>query len=212
MTDFYYLVNPYFPTKTLVKTIAKKQKELICNYPAGRTVVDNLAAKLYNLQPEDIVVGNGASELIELLCKQLTGTTGLISPTFNEYKARSTAYIEFKALQYTADDIIAFFSHKINNLILVNPQLHTGLYLQQNDILKLINWCKQENIVLVLDESFIDFSDFSFAFNLTELDLYNNLFIIKSLSKTFGVPGLRLGILASKQHDIIKAIKAEIPI
>ena len=212
LLDFYYLVNPYFPTKKMMRDFNKVSKSLIINYPSCQRVVSELASKIYNVSENNIAVGNGASELIYFMCKRLSGVTGIIYPSFNEYKARLSNYIEFNSTDYTSGDIIDFFRGKINNIIIVNPQMHTGRYLNKDEMDRIISWCREENINLIIDESFIDFSDESLAFDMTRVFDYDKLFIIKSVSKSFGVPGLRLGVLASSDERFIDELKTELPI
>lgn len=212
LMDYLYLVNPYFPTKKMIRDIKRMSRTLITNYPACMSYMCDLASKIYNVESDHIVVGNGASELIKYLCDNLKGKTGLITPTFNEYNRLVKNKVELRLVNYNVKDIINFFQEiEINNLILVNPQLHTGHYLDKVDIRLLVDWCEAKGINLILDESFIDFADISLSEDLSKIYDYKNLFIIKSLSKSYGMPGLRLGVLAS-QNKLIDKIRKELPI
>ena len=211
LLDFYYLVNPYFPTKKMIREIKRMSQTLITNYPACMRYMCDLASKIYNVDSDHIVVGNGASELIKNLCDSLKGKTGIITPTFNEYVRLVKNKVVLNDDNYSAKEIVENLSGKIQNLVLVNPQLNTGHYLDRNEINILIDWCRSENINLILDESFIDFADIELAEDLRRIYDYENLFILKSLSKSYGMPGLRLGVLASKSK-LIGKIRKELPI
>ena len=221
LLDFCYLVNPYFPPQKLLDEIKANADVLITEYPSGMRVNSLLAAKNFNIHQENIVVGNGAAELIKSLMSYLKGKTGFIRPTFDEYPHRydendSVYFIPSKKdYLYTADDVMDFFDDKdIQNLIIVNPDNPTGNYICKNDLLKLIEWAKKKAINLLIDESFVDFAeekDSTILYN-KNLDENPQLFVMKSISKSYGVPGVRLGILASGNKDAISFIKKDVAI
>lgn len=211
LMDYLYLVNPYFPTKKMMRDIKKMSRTLITNYPACMKYMCDLASKIYNVESDHIVVGNGAAELIKYLCDRLKGKTGLITPTFNEYVRLIKNKVTLKNDKYSAQNIIYSLSGRVNNLVLVNPQLNSGHYLDRYDMKSIVDWCRSENINLIVDESFIDFADIELSEDLRRIYDYENLFILKSLSKSYGMPGLRLGVLAS-QNKIISDIKKDLPI
>lgn len=222
LLDFCYLVNPFYPPQKLLDEIKANFERLITQYPSGIEINSLLAAKYYGLDQEYIVVGNGASELIKSFIENLKGNVGLILPTFEEYPNRvaenkkvifSPKNSDFK---YTAEELTEYFSCKdISALIVINPDNPSGNYIKKSGILKLAKWASDKSIKLIVDESFVDFVDAeSDASLLTEeiINEYNNLIIIKSISKSFGVPGLRLGVLASSDKELIKFIKKNIAI
>lgn len=221
LTDFCYLVNPYFPCQKLIDEIKSNFETLLTQYPSGIEVNSLLAAKNFGVRQENIVVGNGAAELIKSFMENIDGKTGIIRPTFEEYPNRydMDKIVEFvpanENYSYTADDLISFFEEKeIETLIVVNPDNPSGNYIPKNDILKLTNWAAFKNIRLVIDESFVDFSDSEDSSIITQkiIDEHKNLFIVKSISKSYGVPGIRLGILASGDTKTIAYIKKDIAI
>ena len=108
-----------------------------------------------------------------------------------------------------------FFDNKnINNLILINPDNPSGNYIPKTDFLKLIKWSNNKKINLVIDESFSDFADEEDNTVIVQdiLDLSKYLYIMESISKSFGVPGLRLGILASGNIATIAKLKKDVAI
>ena len=221
LLDFCYLVNPYFPPQRLKDEIRANFDILLTEYPSGMKVNSLLAARDFDVHQENILVGNGASELIKSLMSRLSGKTGFIRPTFEEYphrydRAESIDYIPMnRDYSYTAQDLIDYFDNKgISNLVVVNPDNPSGNYIPKNDILKLIDWTRKKEIRLVIDESFIDFSDYPDDSLLDQKLLSKNkhLYVMKSISKSYGIPGLRLGILASGDKDTIAYMKKDVAI
>ena len=194
---------------------------LLTEYPSGMRVNSLLAAKNFGVHQENILVGNGAAELIKSLMNYLEGNVGFIRPTFDEYPNRYDREnsVDFtpnnKDYSYTADDIIAYFSDKGNhNLIVINPDNPSGNYIPKNDLLRLIKWSDQKGIKLIIDESFVDFSDEEDSTIIDQDILSENphLYVMKSISKSYGVPGLRLGVLASGDTVTIDKMKKDVSI
>ena len=221
LIDFCYLVNPYYPSQKMIDEIKASFERLLTQYPSGMRVNSLLAAKTFNVHQENIIVGNGAAELIKSLMSNLRGKTGFIKPTFEEYPNRydesNSVYmnVDNDNYSYTKDDIIKYFDNKnINNLVIINPDNPSGNYLSKRDLLKLADWAKEKDINLIIDESFSDFAD---ELNNTLIDQkiideYDKLFVMKSISKSYGVPGLRLGILVSKDINMISKMKKDVSI
>lgn len=221
LLDFCYLVNPYFPPTKMKDELRANFDTLLTEYPSGMRVNSLLAAKNFGVHQENILVGNGAAELIKSLMERMEGQVGFVRPTFDEYpnryeKVLSVNYVpDNRDYSYSADDLISFFSDKsITALIVVNPDNPSGNYIPKADLLRLIEWSRNRGIKLVIDESFADFSDEE---NNTLIDqkLLNenpHLFVMKSISKSYGVPGLRLGVLASGDVDTIAFMKKDVAI
>jgi len=219
MLDFCYLVNPYFPNQRLRDELAASFDRLLTEYPSGRRVNELLAAKDFGVKQQYITVGNGAAELINVLASQIIGKVGVIRPTFEEYPNRLkpeqiVAYTTKEDFRYTADNLMEYFADKqISWLILINPDNPSGNYIPFADCIRLAEWCEEKNIKLVLDESFIDFSTEHPTFINNEiLEAHKNLLIMKSISKSYGVPGLRLGVLASADAEIMRPIREKLSI
>lgn len=221
LLDFCYLVNPYFPPQRLIDEIQANFTPLLTQYPSGMRVNALLAARNFAVHQQNILVGNGAAELIKALMARLEGATGFIRPTFEEYPNRyqdrpnvcfTPAGPDFR---YTADDLMAFFGPQdIDNLVLINPDNPTGNYIPAPDVLRLADWAQEKGIRLILDESFVDFADEADNTFIRQdlLDRYRRLYVVKSISKSYGVPGLRLGVLASGDQDLIAALKKDVAI
>lgn len=219
MLDFCYLVNPFFPSQKLLDEIKANFEIIAMQYPSGHYVNDLLAAKYFSVTPSRIVTGNGAAELIRSLLNQINGKIGIIRPTFEEYpnrKAGDTVVFipQNDNFSYTADDLTGFFSNKsINALVVINPDNPSGNYLPHESIIKLVKWTEEKGIKLILDESFVDFANLDDTLFDDELLLkYPHLVVIKSISKSFGVPGLRLGVLACSDEHIASTVRNDLPI
>ena len=218
--DFCYLVNPYFPNQRLQDELSANFARLLTQYPSGQRVNNLLVAKDFGVKQDYITVGNGAAELIKMLSEQVLGKVGVIRPTFEEYPNRlmPEQVVVYQAttpcFAYTADDLMTYFADKdIWSLVLINPDNPSGNYIPYADCIRLAKWCQQRDIILILDESFIDFSTEHPTFLNNELlERFNNLVVIKSISKSYGVPGLRLGILATANPSLMTHIRHTTPI
>lgn len=217
LLDFCYFVNPYFPTPQMLNEIKAGFSSLIASYPSGLNTQNMLTAKLFNLEETNILTGNGAAELIKALAPSVSGSIGIMYPTFNEYPECFTANEIVPCIPdnftYTKDNL-ASFAEKCDNLLLINPDNPSGNYIPSRDIISLAALLKTKNKLFILDESFVDFADEENASLLRQdvLEEYPNLVIIKSLSKSYGVPGIRLGLLASSNTSLIKQIRLRLSI
>lgn len=219
LLDFCYLVNPYFPNERLMGEIKANFEELVTSYPSGLEINNLLAAKSLGLKKESVLTGNGASELIRSLMECVSGKTGILHPSFEEYANRSEwtepYYVKSPDYIYTAQDIIRFYEDKeIQALVLVNPDNPSGNYIPHERVLEICEFCRQRDVLFIIDESFLDFSDEPEATMLKQelLDQYQNVVVIKSISKSYGVPGLRLGILAGGNQQLLERIRKQLPI
>ena len=222
LLDFCYLVNPYFPSRKMREEMKANFDTLLTEYPSGMGVNSLLASKYFGVKKEYICVGNGAAELIKSLMSYLDGNLGVIYPTFEEYPNRRESrtiisYIPDNTdFSYTVEDIQLYFEHKdISSLLLVNPDNPSGNFISKTDLLELAFWAKRRNIHLIVDESFVDFAmdglNSSLLYNEL-LESYPNLIVMKSISKSYGVPGLRLGVLATSDIELISWMKTNVAI
>ncbi len=222
LLDFCYLVNPYFPPQQMIDEIKSSFETLMREYPSGMRVNSLLAGKYFSIKQDYVVVGNGAAELIKALIERHTSKIGVIYPTFEEYPNRSikdniVTYLPTNDdMRYDADNIMDYYSDKdIDTLLLINPDNPSGNYIPYNDLLRLIEWTHGRSIQFIVDESFVDFVDVDGEFSLLNnriLESYANLVVVKSISKSYGVPGFRLGVLASGDTELISKLKKEVAI
>lgn len=222
LIDFCYLVNPYFPDYKLVSELKANFDRLLFDYPSGMRINTLLAAKMFGVKQEYAIVGNGAAELIKALLERVKGKYGVVYPTFEEYPNRLdedkiTAFIPNNSdFSYNSDDIIEFFDKKdIQVFALINPDNPSGNFISKQEIIKLCQWANKKQIKLIVDESFVDFSEENVENSIIDnkiLETFPNLIIIKSISKSYGVPGLRLGVLFSSNIELIKELKKDVSI
>lgn len=225
LLDFCYLVNPYFPPQKMQNEMMASFHPLLTQYPSGMSVNSLLASRNFGVKQEHIVVGNGAAELIKgLMEKNDWGRIGIIRPTFEEYPHRyppekCVVYVpENDDFHYSEEDIMHYFSDKdVNTLLLINPDNPSGNYIFKEGLLKLIHWAKDRGIALIIDESFVDFADENSGLDNSIIEekilgLYERLYVVKSISKSYGVPGIRLGVLASADKDRIAQLKKDVAI
>lgn len=222
LLDFCYLVNPYFPPQKMMDELQSSFCTLLREYPSGMYVNSLLAGRYFSLKQDYVVVGNGAAELIKSLIEQLDGKIGVVYPTFEEYPHRVSPdqIVSFTPsnadMKYGADDIEQYFEDKqLSTLLLINPDNPSGNYIPVEDVLKLATWAKQKGIRFIVDESFVDFTDHFKENSLLKNEILaenDHLVVVKSISKSYGVPGLRLGILASADTQLIGFIKKDVSI
>ncbi len=222
MLDFNYLVNPYFPSLRLKQELMSNFDALLTQYPSGMQVNSLLAGKYFGISPDHVVPGNGAAELIKVVMERTPGRLGVVYPTFEEYPNRKSPdelvifHPQNADFTYTADDLMTYYADKqLAMLLLINPDNPSGNYIPRADVLRLATWCEQRGIRFLVDESFVDFASCYPEGSLLQdetLEAYPTMIVMKSISKSYGVPGLRLGILASADHKLVKAIRKEVSI
>jgi choline kinase len=203
LVDFCYLANPFYPPRKMIEEIKANLELLIGNYPSGIEVNSLVAGKYYSLKKDHICPGNGAAELINSLMKTINGKIGIIFPTFEEYPNRLDRnsivpyYPKNRNFSYKYEELIDYYGNSdIKALLLINPDNPSGNFINKAEILQLAAWAGQKGIRLIVDESFVDFADAPDSQSLlSEMILQENrhLAVVKSISKSFGVPGLRLG-------------------
>lgn len=222
LLDFCYLVNPYFPRPRMIEEMKANFETLLREYPSGMGVNSLLAGKYFGIKQKYVVVGNGAAELIKSLIEHHSGKLGVVYPTFEEYPNRHDAsrieifHPDNADFSYTADNLMGYFDGKsISSLLLVNPDNPSGNFIKFPDLLRLAEWAQSKGIQLIVDESFVDFTTDGADNTLLRNDLleqFPTMCVMKSISKSYGVPGLRLGVLASANESLIQQIKKDVAI
>ncbi|MBR2212049.1 MAG: aminotransferase class I/II-fold pyridoxal phosphate-dependent enzyme [Fibrobacter sp.] len=222
MLDYCYLVNPYFRDSRIIDEMNANFKTLVGEYPSGMKVNTLLASKCWGVREDFIIPGNGAAELIKALMEELPGTLGVTRPTFEEYPNRRSpeslvTFVPNNAdYRYTAKDLMEFFGkNHADNLLLINPDNPSGNFIPKKDVLALAEWCEKNEIRLVVDESFVDFSHGYENNSLLEdeiLESFPHMVVVKSISKSYGVPGIRLGILCSADKVLVAKMKKAVSI
>ncbi len=220
LLDYCYLVNPYFPPKRLVKEMAASFYTLLTQYPSGAVVQSGLAGKVFGVEPDRIAVGNGAAELIDAAARLMPGTIAMATPAFNEYPARfgreGATFLPCgeRGFSYKAEDLAAAAKDS-DILVLVNPDNPSGHFLGEAETKGLVDAMIAAGKRIIVDESFADFAEPGLRFTLLD-DAYlaarPGLVVIKSISKSYGVPGIRLGVLASGDAELVAKVRKLVPV
>ena len=216
MLDFCYLVNPYFPPKALVNEMKQMSDILLESYPSGDKQQSLLAGKIFGVLPEHIAVGNGAAELIASISELSSGKVVVPFPTFNEYPNRfgneNTVWLPANEdFSYSVEDIVrSAEENSASYVLLINPDNTSGHFFTKQEVIVLAEQLSSKNVKLILDESFVDFAEPEIRFTFIDEELiskYKNVIVIKSISKSYGVPGIRLGVLVSSDESLIEKIQ-----
>ena len=216
MLDYCYLVNPYFPPQTLIKELSANFETLLRNYPSGDKQQSLLAGKIFGIEPDHIAVGNGAAELIAGLSEIIDGKVVVPFPTFNEYpnrfgEDRTIRMHTDENFGYTIEEAIR--TAKDSNakfVLLINPENPSGHFFGKDEVTKLAETLNSSGKYLIFDESFIDFAESDIRYTLLDeafLSKHPNVIVVKSVSKSYGVPGLRLGIIACTDSSLISRVQ-----
>ena len=216
MLDFCYLVNPYFPPKALVNEMKQMSDILLESYPSGDKQQSLLAGKIFGVLPEHIAVGNGAAELIASISELSSGKVVVPFPTFNEYPNRfgneNTVWLSANEdFSYSVEDIVrSAEENSASYVLLINPDNPSGHFFTKQEVIILAEQLSSKNVKLILDESFVDFAEPEIRFTFIDEELiskHKNVIVIKSISKSYGVPGIRLGVLVSGDESLIEKIQ-----
>lgn len=218
--DHAYLYNPYYPPPTLFTHFHNHLRDLVLNYPVGQEVVARLVGTMIDQPMERIVVGNGASEFIRILSGRFPGRVICPVPSFNEYEnaCEDGDFIPFRLEGPSFDlDVDAFAEAALDGdarlAVVLNPNNPTGLTVLREDLLRLAKRLNDGGCKLIVDESFIDFSAQRNELSVEGfLDEAPNMAVLKSLSKSFGIGGLRLGYLLTADEDLREFVRSELHI
>lgn len=213
--DHAYLYNLYFPPEEMIEALQNQMHNLILNYPMAQDAVDALVGKIINQPAERIVVGNGAAELIKIISGHIAKKLIVPVPSFNEYAnaapkdAVAEFPLEFPSFRLDADKFSAE-AHRINAdiAVIVTPNNPTSMLVPKCDIIRLVKKLKEINCMLIVDESFIDFSETPKESSMeNEIDNYTNLAIFKSMSKAYGICGLRIGYMLTANIKFAETVR-----
>ena len=220
IVDFCFIANPYYPTAGMLEDLQRSLPNLIKSYPSSNPLMSqqHLAAVL-GVDPERLIIGNGATELISLIDMTLIDRIAVPIPTFGEYieKMKDLRNAELYQLdpndryQLRLNDYLAWVhQRKLESLLVINPGNPTGQFIPLDEMLDFLHRARDLQLVIV-DESFIDFSGDPVPSLLPYADQFTNLLIVRSMSKHCGVPGLRLGYCYSANLYILNRLRRFVP-
>lgn len=212
--DFSANCNP-FGTPKSVKEAAVQAMEEVFHYPDTDCQELREAIGVYEeVRPEWIICGNGAADLIyRLVLGTKPKQAVLFAPTFAEYEqALEIVNCEVKHYELKEENgfcveetLLDWITEKTDIVFLCNPNNPTGQTIDRDMLIKILDRCKKQNIVVILDECFLEFLDEPNRYEMSDLrGEYPNLLIIKAFTKIFSMPGLRLGYAISSNQDILE--------
>ena len=218
--DHAYLYNLYFPPEAIFTNFKNQIRDLVLNYPVAQDALAKLVGKIIGQPAERIVVGNGASELIKIVSGHLSSKLIVPVPSFNEYA--NAAYsgqviefpLEFPSCQLDIDKFSAeAIRVKADIAVVVTPNNPTSMIIPKSDLIRLAKNLEPHNCMLIVDESFIDFVENADQVSMEqEIDNFPNLAIFKSMSKAYGICGLRIGYMLSANSKFAEAVRNHVPI
>lgn len=218
--DFCFIANPYYPTPAMLKNLQDHLPNLIKSYPSSKPEANqaNLAAVLH-VNPEHLLIGNGATELIALMNEMIVKHIAVPVPTFGEYieklnDQRDAELYTLKAENGYQLELGAYLrwvrERGIQSALVINPGNPTGQLHSQDDMERFLNDARDLELVVV-DESFIDFAADAVPSLLPRAERYSNLVVVRSMSKHCGVPGLRLGYCYSGNLYLLNKLRRLLP-
>lgn len=219
--DFSANINPLGLPRSVKKNIVRDLKNIV-NYPEPQShELRKELAGMLNLLDENILIGNGATELIYLIVAALKPERVLIpAPCFSEYERASKLvgarirFIKSKKEESFKPDLekIIRCLDGTDMLFVCNPCNPTGVTFDRDEIMYLLKECGKNKVTLVLDEVFIDFAeDAQYLTLLGETARFSNLLILRSLTKIYALPGLRIGYMAGGGKQIKKIAEYQYP-
>ena len=218
--DFCFIANPYYPTSEMLQDLQRNLPSLIKSYPSSNPILSqqNLAAVLH-VDPENLIIGNGATELIVLINTTLIDRIAVPIPTFGEYieKLKDQRDAELYALdpaQHYELRLIDYLGwvreRNVKAVLVINPGNPTGQLISLEEMVDFMHQARDLELVIV-DESFIDFAGDPVPSLVPLADRFPNLLIVRSMSKHCGVPGLRLGYCYSGNPYLLNRLRRFIP-
>ena len=218
--DFCYMTNPYFPPQEFFESLGANLRVLVKAYPSTNWHISSLVARPLGLTHEEVVIANGASELIAAITGRFVENLAVPVPSFDEFVNRARNQGK-RVSPYQLDgdfelDVEGFIRHvqdtHANAALLINPNNPTGTLISRESMEHILESLRHLDLVLV-DESFIEFASGDPSPSVMDLVFdYPNLIVVKSLSKIYGIPGLRLGFAASGNRDVTASLRSDVPI
>jgi threonine-phosphate decarboxylase len=213
--DHAYLYNLYFPPEAVFTNFKDKIHDIVLNYPVAQDALASLIGSLIHQPPERIVVGNGAAELIKIVSGHIARKLIVPVPSFNEYanaapQGRAVEYaLEFPSFHLDVDKFAsAAISVEADVAVVVTPNNPTSMVVPVSDLVRLAQKLEKHDCMLIVDESFIDFVQNPDQTTLEhEIERYPNIAIFKSMSKAYGICGLRIGYMLTANSAFAEAVR-----
>jgi histidinol-phosphate/aromatic aminotransferase/cobyric acid decarboxylase-like protein len=210
VTDFSLMHNVHFPTPAMLAALRHALPDLLSSYGSAQQVLNEKLSWFVGCDPARLQVLHGASQAFPLLAGLLGGTVAVPSPTFGEFERAFPDARTYRDAPGVATDELDDLAGRVDLLVVVNPNNPTGTTLSSPGLHELI--ARHPATTFLVDESFIEFSGEPPLASLLEEAPLDNAVVLVSLSKTLGVPGIRLGYLYSCREDLLAAVGAALPI
>lgn len=208
--DFCFIRNHYFPTKKMQRKISEKVIQVSENYGSEATTLSKKLSSAVHLPAEKLVVLNGAAEAFPILARLWESKQIAIpKPTFGEYKRVFPNVVEYDEDFKDLEALEAVLA-KVDVFCIVNPNNPTGRLISSELLIEM--FAKFPQKTFLLDESFIDFAESRDCFSSISRSPPPNVVILKSLSKCWGLPGVRLGYIFSTSQDFCTKFQRLVPI
>lgn len=220
ITSFSANVNP-LGISPLLKDTLSKHVDAITSYPDREyTKLRKSICEYTGAAFENIIVGNGSTELISLFVQTTHPQKALIlGPTYSEYEREialeggQTLYYPLKEennFQIDIKDFCAQLNDRLDLLVLCNPNNPTSTAITRKDMRKILDRALQYGIAVIVDETYEEFTAESSKISSISLtNNYNNLIVLRGISKFFAAPGLRLGYAVTGNPDLLKYINTK---
>jgi histidinol-phosphate/aromatic aminotransferase/cobyric acid decarboxylase-like protein len=220
ITDHSYLYNLYFPPQRMLDVFHDDLNEVVTNYPVGQKELARLVADWIGVNPDHLAVANGGAELIKVLGNQFMERLTIPTPSFNEYEevVRPERLNRFPLEPGTFELDVDAFADSVtrwgsDTAVVVTPNNPTAVSVDRNEVIRLAHRLEEADCRLIVDESFIEFSRSGSAGSVEDMvEACSNVVVLKSLSKVFGIAGLRIGYLLSADREFIRAVRSCLPI
>lgn len=204
LLDFSVNVNPYLPLDP--KEIVCDALARVADYPDNRyDQFRESAARFTGVSKENIVPGNGSTEIIRLFAETAIARGDIVAipcPTFGEYEQQCRLFGAHMRYVTFTDLLKGEYWHLDGSraVFVCNPNNPDGKLLRKERILEIAGYCKEKGIAIVVDEAFIDLADP--AQSVARLvETYDNMLVLRSLTKCFAIPGFRLGFGVVNRKD-----------
>lgn len=217
--DYSSNINPLGVPQKFIE-LAKNNFDILTNYPDPYYIeLREKIAEYNNLNIDNIIVGNGATEILFLYMKALNPKKVLlVAPCFAEYEralksiSAQVEYFKLKESENFYPNIenleIEIENKNYDLVLLCNPNNPTGQFIKLKDIKKIIKTCENGNTKIFIDEAFIEFIE-DWKEKTVSLLKNKNIFIMRAFTKFFAIPGLRLGYGIGFDEDILKKMWEE---
>lgn len=220
LLDFALIYNFHFPPQQMKDRIKENFDHILLNYPGGRKLIEESLSEFIGIPARHLCVANGAAEIIKLLPSIFPGKVLVTVPSFNEY---ANVFGEERTLSYhthaeqgfkvNLDALVQTCKKERPSVVVIeSPNNPTGRLTPAAALSDLASQLSELDIALIVDESFLDFSPNAANTLLSSLGKHSNLAVIRSMSKTFGIGGIRIGYLASANHSLLALLNSLLPI